>query len=466
MSQNDTSTQTQTGAGKQVSVAVEQGFKAEVTSVRKLLQQKLEIPDYQRPYTWQAQHMGQLVDDVILHQQREGRYRIGTVVLHEDMQSKLNVVDGQQRLFSLSMLVGLLSRKLDNNKTLCSPTLLKQPVKSRISLQNLQRNAAVARARMPADKTQCHALLNFLLNRCELVQVELRDISEAFQFFDSQNARGKSLDPHDLLKAFHLREMTDLPDKEKFNYVQQWEQSIKPANDSLALHSLMNDYLYRARRWSIGGDGRRFGSADISVFKGISPATDRYPHTDQLRYADHTASQFKALEHACVGDRKNIRGYPFQMTQTLLNGERFFEYVAAYRALYSRLFVGTEARLIQWVQLVESYPKAYRAGDSYTRNLFYCALMMYYDRFGEQQLDQAAVLCFQWSYRIRLNQSSVFLATVDKEARKPDGLLRLIARAIHPQEVLNFVIDPLDPSKEPDNSLESIRKTFDTGVLQ
>ena len=37
-----------------------------------------------------------------------------------------------------------------------------------------------------------------------MVEVVLQDISEAFQFFDSQNARGKDLEPHDLLKAYHL----------------------------------------------------------------------------------------------------------------------------------------------------------------------------------------------------------------------------------------------------------------------
>lgn len=31
--------------------------------------------------------------------------------------------------------------------------------------------------------------INFLLNHCELVLVTLDDITEAFQFFDAQNAR-------------------------------------------------------------------------------------------------------------------------------------------------------------------------------------------------------------------------------------------------------------------------------------
>jgi hypothetical protein len=45
---------------------------------------------------------------------------------------------------------------------------------------------------------------------CSFVRIVTYIEQEAFQFFDSQNTRGKSLEPHDLLKSYHLREMTDL----------------------------------------------------------------------------------------------------------------------------------------------------------------------------------------------------------------------------------------------------------------
>ena len=49
----------------------------------------------------------------------------------------------------------------------------------------------------------------YLLEICEMVYVQLDDLDEAFQFFDSQNSRGKPLESYDLLKAYHLREMKD-----------------------------------------------------------------------------------------------------------------------------------------------------------------------------------------------------------------------------------------------------------------
>ena len=45
-------------------------------------------------------------------------------------------------------------------------------------------------------------------------------LSEAFQLFDSQNNRGKSLEPHDLLKAYHLRKQYSEDEK----IVEKWEQ--------------------------------------------------------------------------------------------------------------------------------------------------------------------------------------------------------------------------------------------------
>ena len=55
------------------------------------------------------------------------------------------------------------------------------------------------------------AFIQALDDNLEVVVFCVDKVSEAFQLFDSQNARGKALDPHDLLKAYHLREMKKYP---------------------------------------------------------------------------------------------------------------------------------------------------------------------------------------------------------------------------------------------------------------
>ena len=82
--------------------------------------------------------------------------------------------------------------------------------------------------------------ISFLLEKCQFVVVQLPKIAEAFQFFDSQNARGKALYPHDLLKAYHLREMNDISDEETEKMVKDWEQVSQSG-----LADFFGNYLYR-----------------------------------------------------------------------------------------------------------------------------------------------------------------------------------------------------------------------------
>ncbi len=82
---------------------------AEVKSVKELLNMNLCIPPYQRPYKWDIQNINDLLTDIktaIANYRKYGdyfKYRIGTIILHED-KGKYNIVDGQQRIISLILL--------------------------------------------------------------------------------------------------------------------------------------------------------------------------------------------------------------------------------------------------------------------------------------------------------------------------------------------------------------------------
>ena len=101
------------------------------------------------------------------------------------------------------------------------PKLLNLSFAKDISKSNIQNNYKQIERRI-ADFDE--KSIWFFLEKCTLVEVVLDNISEAFQFFDSQNARGKDLEPHDLLKAFHLREMNNFSTEEERNKaVEKWE---------------------------------------------------------------------------------------------------------------------------------------------------------------------------------------------------------------------------------------------------
>ncbi|MCR4579073.1 MAG: DUF262 domain-containing protein [Treponema sp.] len=78
-----------------------------IVSVAELLKENLGIPIYQRPYRWTTESAALLFNDIHESFLKLGQeYRIGTVVLHNDSeQKKLMIVDGQQRLTTLSILV-------------------------------------------------------------------------------------------------------------------------------------------------------------------------------------------------------------------------------------------------------------------------------------------------------------------------------------------------------------------------
>jgi len=409
-------------------------------TIAQLLAQQLTIPEYQRPYKWQPKHVYQLIDDIFNHRTKPC-YRLGTVVLHQDKESvnenkkqTLNIVDGQQRLLTLTLLCTI----LDGAEKAIASTLLEHKFESSVSIKNLKHNAQIISERVASlTAPEKQELLNFVLNKCELIQVTLDDLSEAFQFFDSQNARGKALAPHDLLKAYHLREMMDATTQtERLHHVSLWEQGVNPDDDSANLHTIMGEFLFRMRRWIDGDYGITFSRHNIDVFKGINLDNTQYAYVDAMLALDYVVETFNA-DPARKWD-KQTKSYPFQVDQVVINGKRFFEYIQHYMAIHTSLFVGKEAKLASFINNYTRYNGSHRKGDSYVRNLFLCTVMYYYDKFGDVELKKAAQICYRWAYYLRLELQRIGMESVDNHAKSRSGLFRAIRKAVHPQQVLNF----------------------------
>ncbi|WQS91293.1 DUF262 domain-containing protein [Helicobacter pylori] len=66
-----------------------------------------QVPDYQRPYVWDKDHLGALIDDLVgsYTNNKEDQYFCGSIVIAENQKDKRwDVVDGQQRLTSFIIL--------------------------------------------------------------------------------------------------------------------------------------------------------------------------------------------------------------------------------------------------------------------------------------------------------------------------------------------------------------------------
>ena len=425
----------------------------DIISVKELLQSKnIAIPSYQRPYKWTSKNVNQLIDDIIYHNEKSA-YRLGTLVIHSESdgnKNTQNIVDGQQRTITLTLIAYAITQsctdKLKNiykrNEKLenYTPILTNLTFTDNITKANIQNNYKTIERRINDfdEKT-----IRFFYEKCELVKVVLSDISEAFQFFDSQNARGKDLEPHDLLKAFHLREMNNFStEDERKVTVENWE-----AMDTNKLSKLFALYLFRIRNWSKGYSARYFTKNDVDIFKGVSPdIQEDFPFAKAYRIAHYYTENYNNSYHRNID--KNAFEYPFQLDQTIINGKRFFEMIDFYDKMISGIKDNDDCSILK---TIKSYDGNYRTGDKYVRNLFYCGLIYYVDKFGEKELQKATEKIFIWAYTLRLKLYSVGLNSIDNyalnKAHSQIQLFKIIRESIRPNDIINMKLETLKENR-------------------
>src|SRR5690554_3428455 len=65
-----------------------------------------KIPRFQRPYSWEREHIEDFWNDSV--RESTGDYFIGSMVVYEITEDTFGVVDGQQRLTTITMLLGVI----------------------------------------------------------------------------------------------------------------------------------------------------------------------------------------------------------------------------------------------------------------------------------------------------------------------------------------------------------------------
>lgn len=421
-----------------------------IMSVNNLSFEKYRIPDYQRPYKWGIKNINQLIDDILFFKDKSKEYHLGTLVLHKNLAEKaLDIVDGQQRILSLILLLEELSEdkryktKLSDLSEKVNLFSAKACFTDITTKTNLHTNLLAIRQRLNDIDG---GAVDFLVNSCRFVIVTLYDISEAFQFFDSQNARGKELVPHDLLKAYHLRDIREMTDKDLDN-ITQWEACNEV--DLAALFLL----LFRIKRWISGKDGMFFTNKDIDVFKGLSLSYDKLPYQKIFLMAEcfvkiYNSDVSRTIDH-------NHMDFPHQIDQVVINGRLFFDMISHYMKLRKELY--EKIKDTEIIKLLNTYPERNRTGDIYVRELFDAAMLYYYDKFGDNNIDCAEQRIFAWAYSLRLKQSVVKLTSIDNYAKDSvNGFFSFLHQARMPHELLNWNISELETDKIKRNELTGI----------
>ncbi len=417
--------------------------KTEILSIHEFLRnENLHIPHFQRPYKWTIKNVSQLIEDI---QRFSGTksYRIGTIVIYKENEV-LNIVDGQQRTITFLLIIkALFKYKLQSLKNEVLKNQIQSLInnnfnpkfKSDISKKNIKDNYLEIERRVSSLSEET---IHFLLNKCEITYFVIDDISEAFQFFDSQNARGRDLEPHDLLKAFHLRELeyeSNVSADQKEKLVDTWEEM-----DTKELASLFADFMFRVRGWSKGNSSRYFSKKDTFLFKGFNlKRIDNYPYVNIYRIVEN-----KLEEAQKSGDKIE---FPFQLDQTIINGKHFFEMITHYKVIYDEFIKsspGYSENAKRILNTINSYEGRNRTGDKYVRMLFNSALLYYIDKFGGEYTSQAIEKIFIWAYSLRLNYESLQLASVDNYVIQENNVFKKIRDAMFQDEITNMNLSQLN----------------------
>jgi hypothetical protein len=209
------------------------------------------IPRYQRPYAWTMEETEELLDDLWtahtgdeLPVAKKDPYFLGSIVLIKDEhQPKAEVIDGQQRLTTLTILMSVL-RHLQPDEADAISDYLRQKGKIfegmkdefRLTLRpqddeffkkhiqqqdglialeklnpnglrndaqrNIRANALYLSSKLKArPKEQLAAFTQFIITKCLLVVVSTPDMESAYRIFSVMNDRGLNLSHADILKA-------------------------------------------------------------------------------------------------------------------------------------------------------------------------------------------------------------------------------------------------------------------------
>lgn len=395
----------------------------------------LRIPSYQRPYKWNRKHIRNLFYD-LRDAMGKKEYQIGSVILHKNNRY-LDIVDGQQRLISISLFLHLLD-SLENYKG--AKQLLSSAEFGELSCYHASENYNEwENLTQLVGENQAKDICNFLLENCSVSEITMPQerLSEAFQLFDSQNNRGKSLEPHDLLKAYHLRKQ----DSEDEKIVEKWEQFVEDKN--LSLKELFDKHLFRMRRWSRGETGltnKRYGSYlrftedFIDDFKGVD-LNQNFPYLELYRH---------------------IENLPMSITMPIIDGSKFFEYIESAHGTiknhkdflneelgFSDIPEGEEKNLAYPEGMLNIYNSS-KGRYLKCHNIFLNICSLFADRFGKDELSKEIVeTLFIWSYYPRVKSKAIYDATVGKYAaggsfrqKEAQKLFQLLSHAVTPNDFM------------------------------
>ncbi len=260
-------------------------FKPETQTVRDIFDgiHYYQVPDYQRPYSWGAEQVEQLWDDLYeAWENNEDLYFLGPVILNETKDDRLEIIDGQQRLTSLTVLfcvlrdhfrsaLGKSERPIENAIKSLVDNIYRLRLVTQAHYQNQFEQEILDRVNLPPetssrskpkagdflstagmfhkklsnlDDRRLEKFISYILNQVVMITITCSSRASAIRLFQVINTRGLNLSNADLIKS-HL--YGKLGEKEVSKFMRSWTQVetlAKHLDESLtSLFTLYEYYL-------------------------------------------------------------------------------------------------------------------------------------------------------------------------------------------------------------------------------
>ncbi|RVY52236.1 DUF262 domain-containing protein, partial [Helicobacter pylori] len=255
-----------------------------------------QVPDYQRPYVWDKDHLGALIDDLVgsYTNNREDEYFCGSIVIVENQKDKRwDVVDGQQRLTSFIILACTILRLYKDSLGQKSTDFIKESIYDRhdekrerlkfLTAQNYNsifentvlnhlefednikkselnkkfeentylRNAYYFKELLNESMkngsiSDMDDFVKWFYEHIEVTRIICFEQDSAMQIFQVLNDRGQPLSPIDILKSSLMQEIKQDSEKRK-NFITTWDKLVEACKSvegvDIDLEDFFNMYL-------------------------------------------------------------------------------------------------------------------------------------------------------------------------------------------------------------------------------
>lgn len=259
----------------------------------------LSIPDYQRIYCWENRQIEQLWES--LSTIKTGSpYHLGTIIL-QNREGKYEIVDGQQRLVTMSLILWGLGYK-------GNIPLLNERFRNNDAIKHVKNAKAVVSAFL--RELRNYDILDAILDslRFSVIVINGDNLDIGYTFFSNQNSKGVKLTDYDLLKAHHLRYIISEP--QAIHLANGWRKLTKKDDESrMPVELSLGKHVYRLRKLLHKDDFNEYGHYVRDEFRSaplmpdVPPFGERFDYFEQIQggahffaFVSHFNDRYKSFE--------------------------------------------------------------------------------------------------------------------------------------------------------------------------